>query len=158
MTSLWTPDGERRVDPRASAASTQQEGEPVEQAGLAEDFDDQEELARLEQELLDTSVAQVIANHCYGLFQLAALHLAQRPARLSEASLAIDALGAIVEGLGARLGPAGPTLAEGLSGARLAFVEIAKAQNDESQNGSTPSGGAVSTDEAAAFSPEPGTS
>ena len=56
------------------------------------------------QELLGTPVADVLANHCYGLFQLAALHLSQNPPHLEEASLAIDGLGAMVETLGPRLG------------------------------------------------------
>ena len=45
-----------------------------------------------------------IANHAIGLFQLAALHLSQRPPNLEEAPLAIDAMGALVEGLAGRLG------------------------------------------------------
>jgi hypothetical protein len=38
--------------------------------------------------------------------------------------LAIDAMGCLVEGLGARLGPDAVTMAEALSNIRLAFVQI----------------------------------
>ena len=46
----------------------------------------------------------VVANHAYGLFELAALHLSAKPPSLDQARLAVDALGALVEGLGDRLG------------------------------------------------------
>ena len=55
----------------------------------------------------------MIANHCYGLFELAAVYLSSVPPKLEDAQLAIDALAAIVEGLGERLAPAhhsGPLL------------------------------------------------
>ena len=49
-----------------------------------------------------------MANHCYGLFELAAVYLSQTPPLLDQARLAIDALGCLVDGLGDRLGePAG---------------------------------------------------
>lgn len=85
------------------------------------------EMERLEEELLSAPVGDVIANHCYGLFQLAAMHLGQQPPHLEDAKLAIDALGAIVEVLGPRIGPTAPTLSEGLAQVRLAFVQIAAA-------------------------------
>jgi hypothetical protein len=59
-----------------------------------------------------------------GLFELAAIHLSAEPTHLSEAALAIDALGTLVEGLEGRLGEAEPTLRDALSQIRLAFVQV----------------------------------
>ena len=132
MSSLWTPDGERRVPPLGdSRAPERPHQEPL--AGQAGDEGDptQAELlahmAEIEAQLLDTPIEDVIANHCYGLFQLAALHLGQRPPSLESARLAIDALAAVVETLGDRLGDAVLTLRDGLAQIRLAYVQIAGA-------------------------------
>jgi hypothetical protein len=128
MSSLWTPDGERpirRPDPSP----------PRTQAGPAEDFDadysdefgddmSEEELAQVTGELLSVPASAIVANHCIGFFQLAALHLSQQPPNLAEASLAIDALGAVVDKVGGRLGDDGETLNEALGQIRLAFVQV----------------------------------
>jgi hypothetical protein len=68
--------------------------------------------------------AQVVANHAMGLYELAAIHLSSQPPRFDDAALAIDALGALVEGLDARLGEAAPVLREALQQIRLAFVQL----------------------------------
>jgi hypothetical protein len=134
MSSLWTPEGEHRVaretadatpeTPSASPAATYDAdpGELSEEEVAAE-------MAALEHELLAAPIEDVIANHCFGLFQLAALHLSQRPPNLYEARLAIDALGAIVEGLGPRLSDQAEPLTEGLAQIRLAFVQLSAAQS-----------------------------
>lgn len=82
-------------------------------------------MARLEQELVEAPVEDVVMNHCYGLFQLAALHLNQQPPNLEAARFATDALALLVEGLGDRLGEHSATLKEGLTSIRLAYVQIA---------------------------------
>jgi hypothetical protein len=66
----------------------------------------------------------VVANHCYGLFELAAVYLSQSPPRLEPARLAIDALACLVDGLGERLGEAHPSLRDALAQIRLAYVQI----------------------------------
>ena len=66
----------------------------------------------------------VVVNHVMGLYELAAIHLGAEPPRLGEASLAIDAVACLVEGLGERLGPEVGTLTIALSNIRLAFVQI----------------------------------
>ena len=92
------------------------------------DAGDQEALAahleELRGQLLATPVEVVVANHAYGLFELAAIHLSERPPALGQARLAIDALGAIVEGLAGRLGDAEPSLVDALAQIRMAFVQI----------------------------------
>ncbi len=69
----------------------------------------------------------LIANHAVGLWQLAVLHLVpegDEPPRLEDASLAIDALAALVEELGDRLGVHAEPLRDALAQLRLAFVSI----------------------------------
>lgn len=70
----------------------------------------------------------VVANHVMGLYELAAIHLGANPPDLVQAALAIDAVGCLVEGLGERLGPDAPTLADALANIRLAFVQIKDAR------------------------------
>lgn len=71
----------------------------------------------------------VISNHVMGLYELAAIHLSAEPPELGEAALAIDAVGCLVEGLGARLGEDHETLSQALANIRLAFVQIKGAQS-----------------------------
>jgi hypothetical protein len=85
------------------------------------------EMNRLRDELARTPAELVVANHAFGLFELAALHLSLKPPQLSQSRLAIDALAALVDGLGDRLGEALPQLSDGLSQLRMAYVEIHRA-------------------------------
>jgi lysozyme family protein len=82
----------------------------------------------LRRQLADAPAEVVVANHCYGLFELAALYLSQDPPLLDQAPLAIDALGCLVEGLGARLGETQGPLTEALAQVRLAYVQVAAAE------------------------------
>jgi hypothetical protein len=79
-------------------------------------------------ELANAPVEVVVANHCYGLFELAAVYLSQQPPLLDQARLAIDALGCLVDGLEGRLGEGEGALKEGLTNLRLAYVQIDGAQ------------------------------
>jgi hypothetical protein len=79
-------------------------------------------------ELASAPVEIVVANHCYALFELAALHLSQKPPQLPEARLAIDALGCLIDGLHGRLGEGESVLAEGRASLQLAWVQIDGAQ------------------------------
>jgi Domain of unknown function (DUF1844) len=83
-----------------------------------------EELESLRDQLARTPASVVVANHCLGLWELAALHLSLHPPQLDQAAVAIDALGAIVERLEDRLGDEEPTLREALAQLRLAFVQV----------------------------------
>lgn len=94
----------------------------------------------LAEQLLSAPVEDVIANHCFGLFELAALHLSQQPPNLEAARAAIDAMGFLVEGLGSRLGQHQATLAEGLGQVRLAFVRIAETFAGPQADGGAPPG------------------
>jgi len=128
VSSLWTPEGEHRVErddappPAAPAESPRAEAEPPGEPGDEEAL--RAEFAELERQLLEAPVEEVIANHCYGLFQLAALHLGQQPPNLDKARLAIDALGGVVDALGARLGEQSQSFVDGLAQLRLAYVQL----------------------------------
>ena len=132
MSTLWTPGGERPVNPAPTSEPTTN---PAEAHGDTEDVDPEvearyrEEMQELEKELLEAPVGDVIANHCYGIFQLAAMHLGQQPPHLDEARVAIDALGALIENLGPRLGESYQSLNEGPAQIRLAFVQITAAHS-----------------------------
>jgi hypothetical protein len=69
----------------------------------------------------------VVTNHVMGLYELAAIHLSATPPNLPAASLAIDAVGSLVEGLGDRLGEDSPTLRDALANIRMAFVAVKSA-------------------------------
>ncbi len=93
---------------------------PEEQAELAGRLDE------LRRQLLGTPAEVVVANHAYGLFELAAIHLSQQPPRRDQARLAVDAMAALVEGLAGRLGEAEPSLKDALAQIRLAYVQISE--------------------------------
>ena len=85
------------------------------------------QMEALRQELANTPAALIVANHAFGLFELAAVHLSEQPPHLEDARLAIDGLTALVENLKGRLGESEGQLAEGLAQLRLAFVQISAA-------------------------------
>jgi len=93
--------------------------------------EDEAAMAELQEQLARTPVELVIANHAFGLFELAALHLSLQPPQLPQARLAIDALGALVEGLAGQLGEYERQLVEGLAQLRMAYVQIRSAQAGE---------------------------
>jgi len=66
----------------------------------------------------------VVVNHLMGLYELAAIHLSSVPPKLDDASLAIDALSALVERLGDRLGDHTETMRDALSNIQMVFVQM----------------------------------
>jgi hypothetical protein len=143
VASLWTPEGEHRVGRETAPAPSAGEppdggGGPPGGGGGYDDVDDlspeeREALAarldELRSQLVATPAVVVVANHAYGLFELAAIHLSQQPPNLAEARLAVDALGALVGGLAGRLGDAEPSLLDALAQIRLTFVQISEMVN-----------------------------
>src|ERR1700733_2432969 len=133
MSSLWTPAGEHfpkkegngdaspPIDPEGDTDVTAtSRGEPLTEEQAAA----QAEVDAMRDQLAQTPAEVVVANHCYGLFELAAIYLSQSPPMLFQARLAIDGLGFLVDGLRGRLGEAEPALLESLSQLRLAFVRL----------------------------------
>lgn len=98
-----------------------------------------QQMAELQEQLARTPAEVVVANHAYGLFELAALHLSLEAPQLDQARVAIDALGCLVEGMGPRLGPSSEELAAGLAQLRMAFVQVSAALG--AQAGSPPAPG-----------------
>ena len=81
-------------------------------------------LADARARLAETPANVVVANHVVGLYELAAIHLGSNPPRLDYARLAIDALAAIVDTLGARLGDDHATFKDALANIRLVWVKL----------------------------------
>ena len=86
--------------------------------------DAQRAIAETRRRLAEVPAEVVVSNHVMGLYELAAIHLSAEPPSLVEAALAIDAVGCLVDGLGARLGEDAATLQAALANIRLAFVQI----------------------------------
>jgi hypothetical protein len=81
-------------------------------------------MAQVQQQIAETPAAQLVANHAMGLYELAAIKLSQEPPLYAEAQLAIDALTAVVEASGDRLGADLAPLRQGLGQLQMAFVEL----------------------------------
>ena len=130
MSSLWTPDGEHRSvaetgsgrgrSPGSGAAGPAPAAEAAlsrrrrAETGAVRKMSDRGELARIAQQIAAAPAEDVVANHCYGLFELAAIHLSQQPPQLEKARLAIDALGCSGRRAGRTPRPARQALADGL--------------------------------------------
>ncbi|HXZ62564.1 MAG TPA: hypothetical protein VEG62_07470 [Acidimicrobiales bacterium] len=131
MSSLWTPSGEHFPTKEGDAAVPPPTGAggpaapPSEEAASAEA---QAAVDAMREQLASAPAEVVVANHCYGLFELAAIYLSQSPPMLFQACLAIDGLGALLQGLEGRLGEAEPSLRESLSQLRLAYVRLEGAE------------------------------
>ena len=121
MSSIWTPGGEHEPEgPQGSAPPG---------GGGPDDEAAREQLRELREQLAQTPVEDIIANHAIGLWELALLHLSAEEGTapdLDEARLAIDGVAALVEGLQGRLGRHQEPLREALAQLRLAYVEITR--------------------------------
>jgi hypothetical protein len=151
--SLWTPGGEVPVErnrggqpaaePAGPAAAPRQGRPVISEEALAEaarsagidlaDLSADEraqleemmlEMAEVQAQLASAPAAQVIANHLGGFFELARIHLGQSPPNFDEASLAIDAMAAVLDAVEPRLGPDGAALRQGLVQLQAVFVQL----------------------------------
>ena len=132
--SLWTPGGEHPVDRPGPepvpdpAVEAPPDLSPEEQSQLDEM---QAQMQEVQAQLLSVPAAVVVVNHAMGLYELAALHLMQQEPNLAEASVAIDALGALLDGMVGRLGPDEEAVREALGQLKAAYLEIrAQRQGD----------------------------
>ena len=146
MSTLWTPGGEVPVGDRRSDTGPASHDTSTADAGAAahEEFDldslspeEREqaeqyirELAESRERLKAVPASVVVANHAMGLYELAALHLSSQPPNFAEGAVAIDALGALLDGMKGRLGEAEPTLQDALSQIRMAFVQLKNRPQD----------------------------
>jgi hypothetical protein len=137
MSTIWTPSGEyvpREEPPKQpeGAPSTPPpsggQGPPPDREPTPEEV--QAALAEARR-VLQTPVIEHIGGHAMAMFELAALHLEREAATggeekpdLAEAALAIDAMAALVEGLGDKLQPYREQLESALNQLRMAFVQL----------------------------------
>ncbi len=161
VSTLWTPSGEyplqgntrpqsreehRENAPSTDASSPQATSPKAKRRSDGQHGQDEHNirdrdmaLDELQREIAAAPVEVVVANHCYGFFELAAIHLSKQPPDAEAARLAIDAMGAVLDGLGQRLGEHFAALEEGLAQIRLAYVTIVGKQKETaSENGDGP--------------------
>ncbi len=126
--ALWWPGG-GRTPLRSIVAIADIDEDMGTITAMSSESDDPtaEAAAALEEarsRLASVPAETVVTNHAIGLYELAAIHLSSGAPDLTSASLAIDSLAAIVEGLGPRLGDEHPTLIDALANIRMAFVAV----------------------------------
>lgn len=152
--SLWTPGGEHEVprnqpqqpsaEPSQASAGDGPGAPQMDEEALAaalgipslDELSDDEraqleqavmQMAEQERQLATTPPEVVVSNHVMGLYELAAIHLRQTPPNLNEASLAIDAMAAVLDGLEGRLGENEATLRSAREQLQQAFIGVSKA-------------------------------
>ena len=91
-------------------------------------------MAEARARLADVPAERVVTKHVMGLYELGAIHLSSETPDLVSASLAIDAMGMLVDGLGDRLGDDAATMRDALANIKMAFVGL-KAQTGQSSPG-----------------------
>jgi hypothetical protein len=133
VSGLWTPGGGQPPPDRPPG-----DGDSGNEATAS--IEEIEALRAVHAKLVATPVEDVIANHALGIWQLALVHLGVitppdadgRPPEpnLAAAGLAIDALAALVDGLGERLGAHEPVLRDALTQAQMLFVEVSDGRTD----------------------------
>ena len=137
VSSLWTPSGEHRPAEEPAEGPGPGGGPPPGAAGEREPTPEEvEALREVHARLVATPVVDVVANHALGIWQLALVHLGvitppdeqgRPPAPdLAAAGFAIDAMAALVDGLGERLGDHEAVLRDALTQAQMLFVEISE--------------------------------
>ncbi len=138
MTGLWTPGGDTQPEKNPAAGEIATENPAPMMDEVFEGMSDEEKQAALEQitqmraELLSTPARDIIGNHIVGFYELASVHLSEaagaqgteRESRIAEASLCIDAMAAVVQGLGDRLDQHAEPLQAALAQMQMAFVQV----------------------------------
>lgn len=136
--SLWTPGGEVPVNPNPAQPAPVASGDEG-MAGLMgmpdlDELNPQEraqveamvaQMAEAQRQIASTPGEALVANHLVGLYELAAIKLSIEPPALSDARLAIDAMAAIVDAVGDRLGPDADQLRDGLQQIQVLYVQRA---------------------------------
>jgi hypothetical protein len=105
-------------------------------------------MRELHDRLLATPVEDVIANHVFGLWQLALVYLGVatppdeqgRPPvpNLAAAGLVIDAVAALLDGIGPRLGEHETQLRDALTQTQMIYVQIAEALTGDTDDRGAP--------------------
>lgn len=144
--TLWTPQGNHEI--RKPADAGQAEPEPDSSVEDMEDMDSAtraqleemspeereqtealaRELAATREQLAAAPAEAVVANHLFGFYELAAIHLTAEEPKLTQARLAIDALGAVLDALQGRLGDNELALRDARSNLQMLYVRLADSQ------------------------------
>ncbi len=141
MSSLWTPSGEVPLEPERDGApgpGLDPGGAPGAPPAAAGPPVSEEELAAVREvhdQIRSTPAIDVVANHAVQLFELALVYLgvATPPDEqgrvplpdLVGAGLAIDAMAALVDGLGSRFAEHEETLRDALGQIQMLYVRVA---------------------------------
>lgn len=137
MSTLWTPSGEHEPEREpARDAPGGAAGAPPEDAGPALSPEELEALRQVRAQIRATPAAAIVANHAVQLFELALVYLgvgappgegADAGPDLAQAGIAIDAMAALVDGLGVRLDEHEGTLRDALAQIQVLYAQIADA-------------------------------
>jgi hypothetical protein len=146
--SLWTPSGEYQPrgggdasPPPSAPPSGGPDGPGPEDEPSPEEV---EALRELHARLAATPVEDVLANHIFGMWQLALVYLGvatppdeqgrQPMPNLAAAGLVIDAVAALLDGVGSRLGQHEAALRDALTQTQMIYVQLAEALAQQSEN------------------------
>jgi hypothetical protein len=89
---------------------------------------DPEQMREMLARLAATPVEAIVTQFAVELQEIAVLHLglaSERPESLVSAAMALDAMAALVDALGDRLGPNAEPLRQAVAALRLGYVEVA---------------------------------
>ena len=132
MSSLWTPYGEEPVPPAGSDSPPSPGGTGGGSGGPPDDPGqpelDPEQMREMLARLAATPVEAIVTQFAVELQEITVLHLglaSERPESLASAAMALDAMAALVDALGDRLGPNAEPLRQSVAALRLGFVEVA---------------------------------
>lgn len=127
-----SPDDEASFDQASfDQADSDQPGSGADEFGAVDYEAVEQQLAEARERLSSAPAQLIVTNHAMGLYELGAIHLSSAPPKLDEASLAIDAFAALVDGLGDRLGPEASTMRDALASIRMAFVQVKSGINGQ---------------------------
>ena len=148
MSSLWTPYGEDPVPPAGSGSppgggpdGPAGGGGPGPGPGSGPDDIDPEQMREMLTRLAETPVEAIVTQFAVELQEIAVLHLglsAERAESLAQAAMAVDAMGALVDALGDRLGPNADPLRQAVAALRLGYVEVSNDVNGTGEGTPTP--------------------
>ena len=148
MSSLWTPYGEDPVPPAGSGSppgggpgGPPGGGGPGPGPGSGPDDIDPEQMREMLTRLAETPVEAIVTQFAVELQEIAVLHLglsAERAESLAQAAMAVDAMGALVDALGDRLGPNADPLRQAVAALRLGYVEVSNDVNGTGDGTPTP--------------------
>ncbi len=150
MSSIWTPSGEYRPEPEPTPGSDAGSaggaggspagmGAPPSGAFDADDISPEQIAAvlQMQAQIRATPAAAIVANHVIQLFELALVYLGlgtppDEQGRipmpdLAQAGVVIDAMNALVEGLGSRYGEDEQTLRDAVGQIQMLYVQAADA-------------------------------